>query len=72
MMNSGKIKVEIHLLDKKKLAPLVPESMNVSQLMTYIMGFHELACEDRESFWLYLLDKETQETTPLTGSDYVG
>lgn len=40
--------------------------------MSYIMGFHEFSCEDRECFWVYKLDKESQETTPLTGSDYVG
>ncbi len=57
IMNNGKLFVEIHLLDKRKISFKIAESMNVSQLMTYVMGYHELSCQDRESFWLYKLDK---------------
>jgi len=60
ILSNGKLFVEIHLLDKRKISFQIAESTNISQLMSYLVGFHELSCEDRECFWLYKLDKETQ------------
>lgn len=40
IMNMGKVNMEIHLLDKRKINFKIAESMNVSQLMNFLLAYH--------------------------------